>query len=56
MTVPFLKNKNLYSDSVVCEELCQRPKQTLQRLFERIGIDINHVDVALQAMETDSQV
>ena len=51
----FLRHKNIYTHSVVYEDLMKNTKDELKSLFEKVGIPAEFVAYAIKALKFDAQ-
>ena len=51
----YFDNKSRYDDVILYENLSVNPEQELKKIFKSLSISENHLGVALQAMNWDSQ-
>ena len=51
----YIKNKHLYCQTIMYEDLCDNPSRVLQELFSNMNISMENIPFALEAMEKDSQ-
>ena len=51
----YIKNKHLYCQTILYEDLCDNPSRVLQELFSNMNISMENIPFALEAMEKDSQ-
>ena len=51
----FFDNKSRYNDVILYEDLSVKPEQELKKIFKALHISEDHLSLALQAMNKDSQ-
>ena len=51
----YLKNKDLYCQTTLYEDLCEKPTQELEKLFSSLSISLEYIPDALEALKSDSQ-